>query len=199
LSEKYYRPAIAVSVGDEASRASMRSIPEFDAVESLRGVRDLFHRFGGHPRAAGFTMSTRDLPSLRSRLTEAARKQLDDSELRPTIDIDCEFSPAMLDQETFDFMESLRPYGEGNPAPVFLTRGAKVIQARRVGRQRDHLKMSLDAGGSSWDAIAFRMGERTIAQGDRVDVVYNVGLNTWRGVTSLQLGVLDIRGANAAG
>ena len=199
LSDAYYRPAVAVSVGPDISRASARSIEEFNVVEALHGCRDLFHRYGGHPRAAGFTVSTRDLPAVRSRLTEAARRALDGSELRPSIDIECEVSPTQLDRDNYAFVESLRPYGEGNPDPVFLTRGAVVTRARRVGRRRDHLKMALSEGGRSWDAIAFKLGERAVKQGDRVDVVYNAGLNTWGGVTSMELKVLDFRRAGVGG
>ena len=193
LSETYYRPAVAISLGEQVSRASVRSIPEFDVVAALRRCRSRFHRYGGHPRAAGFTLSTSDLPAVKIDLLAAAEEGLDASELRPSIDIDYEISPSMLDDQKFGFLQAMQPFGEGNPKPVFLTRNARVTEARRVGQRRDHLKLSILDGGRPWDAIAFRLGDRPVAPGDRVDLAYNIGLNHWGGRTTLQLNVLDIR------
>jgi len=113
----------------------------------------------------------------------------------PAIEIDCEISPALLNDHNFGFIEALRPFGEGNPAPVFLTRNALVESARQVGKQRDHLKMRVAHGGRTWEAIAFGQGDSAAATGARVDLVYTVGLNDWRGRKSLQLNTLDFRPA----
>ena len=195
ISERYYRPAAAVLVGEEVSRASMRSIPEFDVVEALNRSHGLFHHYGGHPRAAGFTLSTSDLPSLKSDLMLAAEEKLGNRRLRPAIDVDFEVPPRVFDDANLEFMQSMEPYGEGNRAPVFLTRGFHVARARRVGQQSNHLKMTVVHEGRAWDAIAFNLGDRPVAAGGRVDLVYNVGLNHWGGVTTTQLGVLDLRAA----
>ena len=191
LAEQHHRPVVAVSVGEHLCRASARSIPEFDILEALRASRRLFHRFGGHPRAAGFTLPTSELPRLKSELMEAAERKLGGADLTPSIDIDCEISPALLDDHNFGFIESLSPFGEGNPTPVFLSRNARVAEARRVGRQSNHLKMQIAHSGRMWDAIAFRVSGTTMAPGDRVDLVYTVGLNDWRSPPTLQLSVLD--------
>ena len=193
LSEHLYRPVIAVSIGEQVSRGSARSIPEFDIVEALRKSRDLLHRFGGHPRAAGFTLSTGDLPRLKSELLIVADEKLQNMDLVPSIDIDCEISPALLDAQNYSFIQSLSPYGEENPAPVFLTRNARVAEARKVGRRQDHLKMRIAHSGRTWDAIAFRQGDSAIAPGDSVDLVYTVGMDDWGDQPTLQLNVLDFR------
>ena len=177
----------------EVSRASARSIPEFDIVAALRRSRDVFDRFGGHPRAAGFTVPTADLPRVKGDLTSAADEKLDGMELSPSIHIDCEITPALLDDRNFAFIKSLGPFGEGNRAPVFLTRNARVYEARQVGEHGDHLKMRLAYGRGGWDAIAFRQGASVPEVGGRVDVVYTVGLDDWGGQPRMQLNVLDFR------
>ena len=116
--------------------------------------------------------------------------------LVPAIEIDCEISPALLDDQNFGFIQALRPFGEGNPAPVFLTRNALVAEARRVGKRRNHLKMRVAHGESSWEAIAFGQGDRAAASGATVDIVYTVGLNDWGGRQTMQLNVLDFRPAH---
>jgi single-stranded-DNA-specific exonuclease len=196
LSESFYRPVVAISLGEQVSRASARSIPEFDIVEALQGSSGLFHRFGGHPQAAGFTMPTRHLARLKRDLAAAADGKMEGADLVPTIEIDCEISPALLDDQNFGFIQALRPFGEGNPAPVFLTRNAVVAEARRVGKRRNHLKMRIAHGESSWEAIAFGQGDKAADSGATVDIVYTVGLNDWGGRQTMQLNVLDFRPAH---
>ena len=193
LSDEFYRPVVALSLGEEVSRGSARSIDEFNMVEALGQCQELLVRFGGHARAAGFTMATSSLPALRRRLETLAEEKLRGMDLTPRIEVDCEVSPALLNDDNLGFMESLSPFGEGNPAPVLLTRNARVVEARLVGGNGRHLKMTLSHSGGVWDAIAFRQGERIDAARDRVDIVYTAGLNKWAGRTRLQLKVLDLR------
>lgn len=191
LAEMYYRPAVAVQTGDQVCRASARSIPEFDMAAALRSSSGLFLRFGGHPQAAGFTALTEDLSRIRAALMRSAEEALAGMELAPSIEIDCEISPALLDRHNFDFIQSLGPFGEGNPTPVFLTRNATAYQARQVGATGAHLKMRIGHGGEFWDAIAFRQGEHAPGAVGRLDLVYTAAINDWGGRPTLQLQVLD--------
>ena len=193
LAEQFYRPAVALSVENGISRASARSIPEFDIVDALAECRDLFTRFGGHPQAAGFTMPAPSLPLLRQRLRAIADERLRDVDLTPKIDIDCEVSPALLAGSNFQFVQSLSPFGQGNRRPVFLTRNARVVGVRQVGRGSQHLKMRLSHSGAVWDAIAFGHGDRLEETRGAIDLVYNVGLDYWSGEPKIQLTVLDLR------
>ena len=193
LSEHYYRPVVAVSLNGAVCRASARSVPEFDIAEALGECGELFRRFGGHPRAAGFTASTQDLPRVKQALASSAQEQLAGIDLTPALDIDCEISPALLNDHNFSFIQSLGPFGEANSAPTFLTRNARVARARKVGKDGDHLKMWVHHGGQTWEAIAFRQGQRAPAPSDRVDLVYTVGLDSWGDRPRLQLNVLDFR------
>ena len=193
LSEHYYRPAIAVRTDAQLSRGSARSIPEFDMIEALRASGAPFQRFGGHPRAAGFTLPTPDLPGLKARLPALAADKLASVDLTPSIEVDCEISPLLMDGANFGFIQSLGPFGEGNPAPVFLTRNARVLAARQVGSDSAHLKMRVGHSGGRWDAIAFRRGADICEPGAMVDLVYTMQKNNWDGQERLELKVLDFR------
>ena len=193
LSEAYYRPAIALSLGNEVSRASARSIPEFDIIAALRQSRDLFIRVGGHPRAAGFTVATPAIPALKGELKALAAERFKGLDLAPQIGIDCEISPRSLPGDNFKFIGSLSPFGEANPEPVFLTRNARVVAARQIGAGGDHLRMRLRHEGSVWDAIAFRQRGRLHEAQDAIDVVYTMGVDTWGHAPTLKLTVLDFR------
>lgn len=193
LSEDYYRPAVAISVGEESSRASARSIPEFDIVEALNKAAHLFVRHGGHPQAAGFTLRNSNLPCLERSLTRFAADALADVELAPSIDIDCEVQLSAFSQQNFNFIQSLAPFGEGNPPPVFLTRGIRVAEARLVGANRQHLRMRLRQGSTTIGAIGFNLGHLLNETRGRIDVVYTAGLDTWGSHPKLQLTVQDLR------
>ena len=191
LSEQYTRPAIAVSVGGEVSRASARSIPELHLVDALRSCEDLLIRFGGHHQAAGFSAKTGDLPAIESRLREYAASRLDVSGLMPAIDIDCELPLSGSLWDAVRFIDSLGPFGQGNPRPTFLARNVSVVEARPVGSDGGHLKLTLYADGNMHDAIAFRMGDRIREAGGTIDVVFTPSIDEWRGRERLQLTVRD--------
>ena len=192
LAERYHRPAIAISIGAELSRASARSIPEFDIASALAECQQHFVRFGGHPQAAGFTARTSELGSLKGRLRALADERLAGLDLSPRISVDCEVSPSLFRGKGFEFVQSLAPFGAGNRAPIFLTRFARVVRASQVGADERHLRLRLWHGGDFWDAIAFRQGDMIESARGNIDLVYTVDLNTWRDTTALQLKVLDL-------
>ena len=193
LTDLYHRPAVAVARGSATSRASARSIPGLDLYAVLAASAGMFDRFGGHSQAAGFTVPTASLPALRRQLVATASEKLDGVDLIEELDVECEVPLSLPCQVEFDFVQTLSPFGAENPAPVFLTRGARVIDARTVGRDRQHLKMRLGDDGGSWDAIAFRQGDMLAAARDRIDVVYTVALDNWGERPKVQLTVLDMR------
>ncbi len=193
MVDTFARPSIAVSVGPEASRASARSVPNFDIEHALRLNEGLLDRFGGHPQAAGFTVATPRLAELEERLLVTASEETDGARPAPGLKFDCEISPALLTEPTMSFLDSLRPFGHGNPEPVFLTRRAKVVEARRVGQDGAHLRLRTLHGGRAWTAIAFNRGDAPIVPGDRVDLVYNARVNEWNGARSVEMVVLDLR------
>ena len=193
LAEEFYRPAIAISTAGELSRASARSIPEFNIIEAIRVGRELFTKSGGHHQAAGFTIPTSCLAVLEDRLQAVADEKLRDVDLTPAIDIDCEVPLSMFTRENFDFIQSLAPFGEANRAPVFLTRNARVVESRQVGSQGRHLKMRVWDDGAAFGAIAFRQGDRIGDTQRGVDLVYTVSLDTWGYQPKVQLTVMDFR------
>ena len=193
LCEQFYRPAVVVRRGEDESWASARSIPEFDIMDAITSTSPRLHRHGGRREAAGFTVSTGDLPVMRRELVACAAQNLADYVLVPSIEIDAAASPASLPGERFQFMRRLAPFGRSNPDPVLLARGGRVVDARRVGIQKDHWKMRIAHGGKTWSAVAFRQGEKQVDVGDALDVVYTFGLNTWNGQTEHQLTVMDMR------
>ncbi|MBN1640635.1 MAG: DHH family phosphoesterase [Anaerolineae bacterium] len=193
LVEGHYRPAIVVSYGEGQSRGSCRSILEFDITAALDECKDLLVRHGGHAAAAGFTVRNSELDALVERLDQIAERELGELELAPTLDIDAEVPLAELDWATAEWLAQLEPCGTDNPTPLFLSRGVHIREAHTVGREGQHLKLTLDERAPVHDAIAFRMGDRCTQLGRRVDLVYHFEVNHWNGERRLQLNVQDLR------
>jgi len=197
LADAYYRPSIVAHQGEEFTVASCRSIPEFHITRALDAVADLLVRHGGHAAAAGFTVRNADTDALITRLTEIAQSQLGELELLPEIHIDREILLDKLDYKyipgILEDLHKLEPTGRGNPEPVFASRNVGVRQARTVGREGSHLKLTLQAGRNAFDAIAFRQGHWAGAMPDRVDVAYRFEINEYMGRNTLQLNVKDIK------
>jgi single-stranded-DNA-specific exonuclease len=195
LVEEHYRPAVVVALDGGLGRGSARSIPEFNLVSALEECQALFTRFGGHPRAAGFIIPRENLQALRERLTAIARRELAHLSLQPTIKIDAHVRLTSLIGANLQFFHDLAPYGEANPAPVFITKGVKVMDATRVGAQGQHLRLRVKHGGAVWDAMAFGQGDAWHDETDLLDVVYSVGVNQWRGQETLRMVIEDFRPA----
>ena len=199
LAEEWYRPAVVLEQGPEFSRGSCRSIPGFSIVDALRACSDLFVRFGGHPAAAGFTIATARIPELRERLGAVCATQLTAEHLLPVLSIDAEARPNELQGQPASLIKRLRPYGTDNPEPLFLSRGLRVAGVRGLGATGAHLEVKLGDGDTTWRAMGFGMGDRIAGIGKRLDVVYALSENRWRGNSSLQLRLKAFReGAEGA-
>lgn len=193
LLDEFYRPAVVVAVEDDFSKGSARSIPEFHITEALDTMDDLLVRHGGHAAAAGFTVKTSLLDELASRLTSLAEEKLGDVALIPTLYVDAEAPLSELSWELYRQLEELQPFGYGNLVPVFVSSEVRVLSARAVGAEGQHLKLYVaDQAGRAWDAIAFRQGHWVERLPTWVDLAYMLEMNEWNGRISLQLNVQDI-------
>ncbi len=194
LSEEFYRPAVVIEWGEEESRGSARSIPEFDITKALDECRDLLLGYGGHSVAAGFTVKSEHLATLEERIRGIAARQLSDLELVPTLSIDAEIPLTDLEPTIFAAAQTLEPFGPSNPAPTFLSRGVEVRGARLVGET--HLRLMVTDGRVIWDGIAFGRGEEANSLPRHLDIVYVPEIQWWNNEERLQLRVLDLRPAS---
>lgn len=196
LAEAYYRPAVVLEYGEEESRASCRSIPEFDITRALDECADLLVKHGGHAMAAGFTVLNRNIDALRQELQRKAWASLSGRQLKRRLPIDCEADLSAINLDLLEELELLEPTGHGNPQATFLTRDLHVLHCRRVGVEGGHLKLRLAGEGAPpIDAIGFGLGEWARRMPGKIDSVYHPEINEWNGRRSLQMRLLDIRPA----
>ncbi len=198
LTETYYRPAVVGSQGEEFTRASCRSIPEFHITRALDQCSDLLVRHGGHAMAAGFTVRNEKLDELVERLQQIATEQLAERDLCPVLYADMEIPLRELRPILLKDLDALEPTGLGNPGALFVSRDLRVRYSRRVGSEGQHLRLTLDDGAITYDAIAFRQGHWGGQLPERVDILYAFERNFYRDQMTLQLNVRDLKPSNGA-
>ena len=195
LCERFHHPTVVLSRQGDQAVGSCRSIPGVNIWEMLNRCGDLFLRFGGHEQAAGLTLNTENIPELRRRLNEAVREHCDDRCFLPVKEYDSELALEQVSLETVEALESLEPTGCGNPSPVFRCPEASVQEARRVGKDRTHLKIALLQGDALRDGIGFGMGDAADQGLERADVLFRPTRNEYAGRVSAQLQLEAIRPA----
>ncbi len=191
LADEFYKPTIIISLGPELCQGSCRSIAEFNIVSALEECHDLLTAFGGHPLAAGFTVTRQNLAQLEERITRLATDQLGHLDLHPEIVIDAELPLSTFSGETFNLMQKLSPFGRGNPQPTFLTRQVEVVECRNFGNQGAWLRLKLKQGNITWQAVDFESQRTREEIPSYIDIVYNLEKSRWNGEEVLGLNLRD--------
>ena len=198
LSEKYACPAFMIQLKDGTGKGSCRSWGGLNLFAALESCADLLEGFGGHALAAGFTISEEKIGAFRARMNRYVVQAYGENPPVSALEVDAAISVqnemAYTDAEEVAALDALEPYGNGNPQPVFALLGARVDEAQNVGQGR-HLKLRLSRGALRFDAIFFSMTLETcgVQVGTQVDAAFYLRPNTFRGVTSVQLQMIDIR------
>lgn len=190
--DKFYRPVVLIGINEGKGRGSARSIEGFNVFSLLETCRDLYKDFGGHEAAAGFEIEPENIPELKRRLTEGINAlELD---LTPKLKLDAEINPAQATLALVQELRMLEPFGSGNTIPVFASRGLKLTDVRKVGKESGHLKIKLSSGDARFEAIGFRMGgtAETLKPGETYDIAYSLETNVWDGFESVQFNLCDI-------
>lgn len=191
IAELFHRPVILFAFEDGTGRGSGRSISRFHLLDAIRSCADHLLRFGGHSHAAGLSIAEDEMERFALSFDQAAAGALDADALIPSIAYDLELSAAEINASLTTELEQMKPFGMGNPEPLFLLKDAQVTACRVL--KGGHLKLTLSCGGRSFEAIGFGLAEKG-GGAKRVDLLFTPGMNVWNGKSSLQLTVKDLRG-----
>jgi single-stranded-DNA-specific exonuclease len=198
IVEEFGRPAVLIGIDGEVGKGSGRSISAFDLHGALVQCSDLFTRFGGHRAAAGVTLPRANIPAFAQRFNEVAKKVLTPGDLVPEIRVDLEVPLEDVNEELESMLRHFEPYGMGNPSPVLVSRSVRLTGApRAIGK--DGLKLALEVGAGTLDAIGWGMASRLpdFGAGEIVDIAYRLERDEFQGVSRLQARIADIRAAGA--
>ncbi|NPV26535.1 MAG: single-stranded-DNA-specific exonuclease RecJ [Firmicutes bacterium] len=195
LVEKYSRPVFLITVEGDTGKGSGRSRSGFSLYAALEQCRSLLVKYGGHSQAAGLTISVDQIATFREAINQVADKMMTAEGLLPSLYLDTEVALADLNWELFGQLQTLAPFGNGNPNPLLVCRGVQVVECRGVGNGGNHLKLKIKGETGYWDGIGFSLGGLTevAATYEAVDLAFGLEENEWNGQRRLQLKIKDLR------
>ena len=199
LIETYYRPTVVLTMSNGFVTGSARSVPGFDLYQAIESCSDLLENFGGHMYAAGLTMRPERVEEFTRRFNAYVEENIDPITLQPQVEIDSELFFSNITPAFRRDLNRFQPFGPGNPAPVFVTRGVVSHgETKLVGADCEHLRMDLmqrQKPNTTIQTIAFQQPTHYewIRAGPPIDVCYQIVENHYRGSVSVQLRIKDIK------
>lgn len=198
LKERYNRPALVVALDGALGKGSGRSVPGVDLGAAVIAARQagLLINGGGHPMAAGLTVTRGSLSELTAFLGQRLAQRLSEIAYRPALGIDGALQPKGASLELLEALERCAPFGVGNVQPRFALPSVKVAQASVVGE--NHVRCYLSgAGGGRLKAIAFRAMDSALGPallqtaGLPLHVAGRIQVDRWGGVETVQFIIED--------
>ena len=202
LAEKYSKPSIVLALPESDTdstavvKASARSLPGFNITKFLRQVADELIDVGGHPMAAGFSLTMSHLTSVKERLLLLSKQQLATVDFQRLLKIDCLLPNQLLNLETASALEVLAPYGPANPQPLFLIKNLLLHHWRAFGRDQQHLKLYFTTQNKQeLEVLAWRATERwpDLLANQLYDLAIHIKTDSWRGQSRLQISLRSIK------
>lgn len=190
------KPTCILQTDGEVSRGSFRSIPGLNIIKTLEQCSDLLEKFGGHDQAAGMTIRNDQLDIFYERFNALVEQALEGIETVPELHIDLGLHPMDCSLELVHELESLQPFGEGNPEPVFALEQVSLGAVRTVGKDNQHWKLVVERErGEPLDVVGWSLVSAypDLRPGMRLDLAGTIAVNSWNGRERIQLVLKDIR------
>jgi single-stranded-DNA-specific exonuclease len=199
LIETYYRPTVILTASNGLATGSARSVDGFDLYQAIDACSDLLENFGGHMFAAGVTLKIENIPAFIERFENAVAKNIKQDQLVPNVLIDTQLELCDITPKFYRILKQFQPFGPENMLPVFLTKN--VVDngcGRIVGNTGEHLKLELIQEAEPfrvYPTIGFQLAHHFdfIKKGNPFDICYSIEENEFRGTTSLQIRLRDIK------
>jgi single-stranded-DNA-specific exonuclease len=193
LVDKYRRPAVVITSRSDDAKGSARSLSGLNLLALLEKAKSFFSRLGGHAEACGFTLKDKKiLDKFLENLSKISQKELTGYDFTTDLMVDKEIKLNQVNWELWEILEKFAPFGSKNFRPRFLTRNLNLDAIQYVGQNGKHLRIYADSrkmiyfGGANNHNPELKIG-------DKVDIVFEPGINEWNGTRELQLKVIDIK------
>ena len=196
IKEEFNRPTIIIALENGSGKGSARSVADFDLYEALTVCKTHLDDYGGHPMAAGLTLSNKKLEDFKKAFINFANERLTEENLQATLTLDSEIALQDITPRFMEFLDKLSPHGPGNMRPKFAIRNAEIAGAPKViGKTGEHIRFKIRQGLKSYLAVGFGLSNKyeMLITGQAVDIACVVETNEWQGNTSIQMNVRDIK------
>ena len=194
LMRQYHKPTFIIAIDkDGIGKGSGRSIEGISLVDAIRACEGDLLAGGGHAMAAGLSIEEGKLDAFRENFADFVLSNSNAEQRQPKLMYDAEISFGQLSLEFLSSYELLQPFGNGNLQPVFISREVGLSRSPQH-MKNNHLRFMLRQGYHEQDAVYFGGGEHPLPD-PPWDVAFTVDRNTFRGRTTLQLIIQDVRPA----
>jgi single-stranded-DNA-specific exonuclease len=194
VSRQYNRPCIVLGNEGDMAKGSGRSVDGVNLVEILGGCNEGLSSWGGHPMAVGVSLPKAEVDGFRGRFAAAVASHVGRGLTEAKLELSAWLRPEQITEELMDELEALRPYGQGNPEPVFGLRGVTLRRRPEIFKAR-HFKFWIDDGrGRGLTGVAWKMADRVPPTGVPIDLAVELNWNFFNDRRLLQLELVDWRG-----
>lgn len=194
LSERFSAPTVVLSIEGSIVSGSCRSAKDFDLFAALCQAAHLLDYFGGHKEAAGLTLDLKNLDAFRDLFFERFHETaLFQAETSCTADFIVD-TPNLLDLNQIKSISRLEPCGAGNERPRLILEQARLVKVQGIGDNK-HVKLQVEKWGVVYDCVFFKVSpeQLPVSEGDLIDLLFTPSLNHFRGKTTVQFLVKDLK------
>jgi len=199
LVEAFYKPTVVLTKSNGFVTGSARSVAGFDLYEAIESCSDILENFGGHVYAAGLTLKEENVREFAERMDHFIDGKITSEMLIPVVEVDAKLDFSQISPKFFRLLKQFQPFGPGNSNPLFITENVYDSgSGRKVGAGGVHMKLDLIQESQPYHqipAIAFNMSDfyDYIREGNPLDICYAIVENYYRGNSSIQLRIRDMR------
>lgn len=202
IVDKHYRPTIVMEIKKEEGIAtgSCRSIDGFNILEALQSMPELFTKFGGHSGAAGLTIPIKNIPEFKRKINEYAKNIMTSEILLRTIKYDEIIPLYKVSYGFFQTLNALKPFGEGNKAPIFRLNNVCLEGIRLIGKNKDHIMYNvLQEDFYCKNSVWFGAGNffEELGKAEMVDIIFEIKNEIFRGEMNTKIFTIDIKPSTA--
>ncbi len=192
IREIYGKPTIIISRDGENAKASGRSVEGFALCDAVAACGDLLTHYGGHPMAAGLSLPSANIDVFRKRINDYADRQ--STMPFDTLHIDCKLNPAAISLDLVGELNVMKPYGAGNPTPVFGFFNMVLTNIIPLSNNK-HLRLVLSRGSVSMSAMLFFTSTEDFPyeKGEVLDIAATLEINEYNDRSSVSVIVKDVK------
>ncbi len=192
LIETYFRPTVVLTQSGDVAAGSARSVPGFNLYEAIHACREHLLGYGGHFAAAGLSLLPENIAAFTNKFEEVVSATIPQHLLVPEIIIDTEINFKDLNQNFYNIICQMEPFGPENMRPVFVAKNVLDTGYSKIVKEL-HVRFVIKQDKFSFTGIGFNLAEKFHLLQNPVDIVFTLDENEWNGNTTLQLKVIDLR------
>jgi len=195
IVQTYHRPALVITNNEDFYKGSARSIKGINIIEIIKKYSHLLKGCGGHELAAGFSLAKENFDEFKNELEIYFDKNFEDANFIKKIKVESEIESNLIDFNLLDLINSFAPFGPENEEPVFLVRNFRVIEIKRIGKDKNHLSLKLGQKSLIFKALYFNIPEEAISiyLSQEIDLVFKLKKNFFNNQVNIDLHILDMK------